>query len=101
MPQLAWFMVALSGIAFMVGAGRAAAEFGHAGLIDFLGLAATPSLLALIFFAWPHVWSFPILRPDFVPTRRSLAVTGRIVLIFTCIFAVFGALFGVGWLVRR
>lgn len=46
MSQLAWFMVAFSGIAFVLGMGRAAAEFGSAGAIDFLLLAATPSLIA-------------------------------------------------------
>ena len=92
MPQLAWFMVAFSGIAFVFGAARAAAEFGQIGLIRFLGLAATPSIVALLLYVWGP---FPRLVP-----RSTVVVTGRVVLTLTCIFVFFGALFGVRWLMR-
>ena len=53
MPQLAWFMVAFSGIAFVFGAARAAAEFGQIGLIRFFGLAAGEVV-------WTHYCAAPV-----------------------------------------
>ena len=92
MPQLAWFMVAFSGIAFVLGIGRAAAEFGSVGVIDFLWLTATPSLIAVVLW-----W----VSPRFHVPRSVVVTSARIILVATCALVFLGALLGVGAFVRR
>jgi hypothetical protein len=91
-------MIAISGLALLVGAPRAAVEFGSAGLIAYAKLVATPVLGAVFIY----VNFFPLHtngRFAWLPSRRALSDAGWGLLITTCILLVAAALFGVGWLV--
>ena len=92
-------MIAISGLALLVGAPRAAVEFGGAGLIAYAKLIATPTVGAISLY----VYFFPLRTNggfSWLPSPRVLSDVGRGLLITTCVLLVAAALFGVGWLVK-
>ena len=93
------FLVVIAALALLVGAPRAAVEFGHRGLVAYGELVLTPATFVAVAYLWivpvrgRHGWAF-------LPPRPIAIVIGWGLLIITTLFMVAAALFGVGSLLR-
>ena len=93
------FLVVIGALALLVGAPRAAVEFGHRGLVAYGELVLTPAT----FVAVAYLWIVPVRGRNgwaFLPPRPIALVIGWGLLIITTLFMVAAALFGVGSLLR-
>jgi hypothetical protein len=93
------FLLVICALALLVGAPRAAVEFGHRGLIAYAELVLTPAA----FVAFAYLGVVPVRGRNgwvFFPPRHLALVIGWGLLIITTLFMVAAALFGVGSLVR-
>ena len=93
------FLLVICALALLVGAPRAAVEFGHPGLIAYAELVLTPAA----FVAVAYLWIIPVRGRNgwaFLPPRPIALVIGWGLLIITTLFMVAAALFGVGSLLR-
>jgi hypothetical protein len=96
---VAIFLLVMSGLALLVGAPRAAVEFGHRGLVAYAEFVLSPAALV----AFGYFCAIPMHGPDgweFFPPRHIALVIGWGLLTVTTLFIVAAALFGVGSLVR-
>jgi hypothetical protein len=99
MKSPAIFLLVVCALALLVGAPRAAVEFGRPGLVAYAELVLTPAA----FVAVAYLWIIPLPGRSgwvFFPPRRVALVIGWGLLIITTLFMVAAALFGVGSLVR-